>query len=133
MADETALVIRDVIAEGIAPSPDIDLTGRQVPRRHLGMMTFLRVFPACAVQFDQIPGEFWTQDLGDDGYTEAVIACPCGMQPRVEIGCMEICACERAFLYAGTAVLVANSPKAKRPQEPLWQSIARQWSANPTA
>lgn len=104
---------RPEIAAGTLPKElHTDLLGRRQPRRVVAAR-FFEVVPALMGQFAAIPPEFWTQDVGGDGYTEAVIACPCREEPRVEVGCTEQCGCGRFYWYDGRQVSVGNSPKGR--------------------
>lgn len=97
-----------------------------VPRRlHFG--SFCKAVPGLASNFSRkIPPEFWSLD-GES----AVVACPCGEEPVIELGVATFCGgsdwidedrdrdderdgCGRAYLYDGQAVRVAFSP-AKPP------------------
>lgn len=60
---------------------------------------------------DPVPGEFWSLQVDDAGFTVADVACPCGEQPRVEACGMTVCGCERAFVFTGQDVTVVNSQK----------------------
>lgn len=74
-----------------------------------------------------IPGEFWSTDVNDDGYAEAVVACPCHRTPRVEIGRLLECGCGRFFLYIGSEVMVGNSPRGRLAP---WERIVERWRHN---
>lgn len=89
-----------------------DLLDRRQPRR-LVAARFFEAVPGLMRQFGPIPPEFWTQDVNGDGYTEAVVACPCREEPRVEVGCLERCECERFYWYDGRQVSVGNGPKGR--------------------
>jgi hypothetical protein len=101
--------IRPEVKDTITSDPPTDERGMKMPRR-LGALTMLRSIPGLPSQFRSIPDDFFTLDVNEEGYTEAVIACPCGETPTVEIGRLVECACERFFLNMGVRVLVANSP-----------------------
>jgi hypothetical protein len=86
----------------------------RVGRKYLHKMPptrFLSYLPPGAIHV--IPGEFWSEDVNDDGYAEAVIACPCHRTPRVEIGRLSECECGRFFYYVGSEVMVGNSPRRR--------------------
>jgi hypothetical protein len=103
------LILRPHVRDTLTPDPFTDRQGWRHPRR-LGAMTFMRAIPGLASQFKPIPDEFWSNDVNSEGYTAAVIACPCGEEPTVEVGSLAECQCERFFLNLGARVLVANSP-----------------------
>lgn len=130
MSDE--LTVSDQIAEGFthelkryneersrerAETPEA-LANRRAMREPMRKIrpTVLMV-PALAVPFRnggvEIPGEYWSQsDIG-----AAIVACPCRLEPEVELGVPRICDCGRGYLYTGKTVLVAFSPKATLPVE----------------
>lgn len=61
--------------------------------------------PSLSVPFTkEIPGEFWAQTA--EGLAE--VACPCGQAPKLHFAIPARCDCDRAFLYAGKAVFVAE-------------------------
>lgn len=101
----TEIRVRPSVAESY--SRYIDRIGRGHPHK-IPLTTFLQTLPAEAMT--AIPAEFWSTDANDEGYTEAVIACPCRATPRVEVGRMSECTCERYFFFTGTDVYVGNSP-----------------------
>lgn len=94
-----------------------DALGRQQPRV-IGPLTYFTKIPALARAFTEtwktVPGEYWAQD-SVEGVTHAIVACPCGASPKVEIGLLDSCVCGRTFWYAHDAVLVANSPRPEPP------------------
>jgi hypothetical protein len=59
----------------------------------------------------RVPDEFFTLDVEEDGTEVAVVACPCGSEPRVPLARCTACSCERFYLALGKRVLVANSPQ----------------------
>lgn len=67
-------------------------------------------FPGFLAQFKKrVPDEFVSLDRDED--TEemlAVVACPCGGTPKVPVGGIRGCDCERVFVYTGQIVLVAK-------------------------
>jgi hypothetical protein len=112
---DPTLNIRPSIYDGLG-EPSRDRLGRRQPRK-LSVFTFLRAIPGLAVQFRDIPEDFWALDVNDEGYSEAAISCPCGATPRVELGTLQECSCERFFLFVGTKVMVANSPASRQRAE----------------
>lgn len=73
---------------------------------------FEQAVPGFLAQFDrEVPHAFVTQV--DDGVYG--VACPCGQDPRVPVGDVVECRCERFFLATGATVLVANSPAGEPP------------------
>lgn len=123
MVGDTALEIRKRHRESMETDAPVDLLGRR-QLRHRGAATFLRSIPHMMDQLSRIPSEFWALDVNDEGYSEAVVACPCGNTPHIEVGTMEQCSCPRIFFFGGPAVFVANSPKTSVPR---WQQIARSY------
>jgi hypothetical protein len=88
-----------------------DVLGRKVPKP-LGSLGILSAAIACGMPAPKpVPGEFWALDLNDDGYSCAVVSCPCGHTPSVEVGTLEECECERYFFFAGESVQAFNSPQ----------------------
>lgn len=78
-------------------------TVQREPRR-LGFTIMARAVPGLARQFAEppakrVPGEFWQLD-GD----EAVVACPCGVEPRIRIDGVLACTCGRLFVFDGDDV-----------------------------
>jgi hypothetical protein len=66
----------------------------------------------------QVPDSFFALDSEEDGTEVAVVACPCGSEPRVPLSrCVE-CDCERFYLAITGRVLVANSPQDRESTEP---------------
>lgn len=123
-SSDGALTVRPEVLDTFSERRPVDRLNRTIPRR-LGVFGFLRAIPGLWAQFKRIPGEFWAMDVDDDGYSVARVACPCREEPCVEVGTIEICVCERTFLFTGTGVYVANSPKDRQPEIPRWQRIAR--------
>lgn len=115
--DDTPLRARPDVADQIPSKKTRDLLGREQGRR-IGWHWFFRALPGMFAQFSTIPGDFWAQDVNDDGFSEAVVSCPCGETPHIEVGCVEKCVCERWFFFAGPEVLVANSPARQAESQP---------------
>jgi hypothetical protein len=111
-----SVILRPHVQAALESEPYVDEAGWRHPRR-LGMMTFMRSIPGLPSQFRAIPSNFWSEDVNEDGFTEAIISCPCGDEPHVEIGSVVECKCERFFFNAGVKVLVANSPVDQRQGE----------------
>lgn len=79
----------------------------------------------------RVPDEYWALDVNAEGYSVAIVSCPCGMTPQVEVGkVIEPCRryegdlrtwdpetdpleCERAYSFTGSAVYVWNSQRSK--------------------
>lgn len=107
-----AVIWRPSIAAGLAGVGPGRLSG-----------AFLRGIPGLMQQFAEIPGEYWTQGLNADGVTQAVIACPCGRDARVEVGRWAPCdesegGCPRWFMYMHPRVYVAFSPQQRAETQP---------------
>lgn len=73
------------------------------PRR-LGLTVMARAVPGLARQFveppaKRVPGEFWQLDAD-----EAIVACPCGVEPRIRIDGVVECDCARLFAFDGDQV-----------------------------
>lgn len=91
-----------------------DKLGRPQPRI-LGALGILSAGMACGGEAPiTIPGSAWAVDVGEHGASVAVVACPCGVEPHVEIGCVGSCECERYYFFAVDKVLVFNSPVARK-------------------
>lgn len=95
-----------------------DRLGRKIPHR-LDVLSFANGIPGFIERFDvSVPGEFWSQDVDDDGRALAVVACPCGNTPKIIAGRLATCAnegCPRVFAFTGQAVLVSGTPPRERP------------------
>lgn len=115
------LKIRPVVGDGMTRRRDT--LGRQIPRP-LGAVGIITIALQCGMPPPvEIPGEFWSQDVNDDGFSCAVVACPCGEGPQVEVGTVVPCdpswdpdsgvepRCKRYFFFAGDRVVVFGSPK----------------------
>lgn len=91
----------------------VDRIGRQQPRP-IGSFGLLKVAIGAGLPAPiKIPAGAWSQDVNDEGYTEAVVACPCGEVPHVEVGCLKGCDCERFYWFALDEVMVFNSPVSR--------------------
>lgn len=111
---ETEVVWRPERHEAIKPYVD------RLDRQHLHLFNPLKLLEPAALQgvpVDIIPGEYWTLDLDGDGFSVAVVACPCGQTPNVTAGSFAMCRCERAYLFTGADVSVLNSPKGRGSEE----------------
>lgn len=109
--------------ESITP---VDRIGRPVLHQ-IGMLTWFHAIPGLAAQYTTIPEEYWAQDANDEGYTVAVVACPCRREPAPEAGQLVECECHRFYLFTGRSVMVANGPK-QRPK-PRWERIVDDFCA----
>lgn len=111
-----------------------DFLGRRQPRR-IGPLAFMRAIPGLRDQFSEVPPEYWAEDVTAEGmFSCAVVSCPCGQSPSVEIGTLGSCpGCPRIFYYTGRAVLVANSPKTHPRQAPDDSSASGDAGDRPTA
>lgn len=116
------LKIRPVVAASL--TREHDQLGRALPRP-LGAVGIIGMALSCGMPPPvEIPGEFWSQDVNGDGFSCAVVACPCGQEPTVEVGTLVPCdpswdpdsgvepRCKRYFFFAGDRVVVFGSPKA---------------------
>lgn len=115
--EEPRIVFRQQWKE--ANLPMVDTFGR-VQLHSLGLATWVKamVMP-LGIPFEKIPGEFWTLDTDEDGFTTAVVACPCQETPTTNAGTWTTCACERAYAFTGTEVYVINSKSSKaKPEVP---------------
>lgn len=82
---------------------------RLVPSR-LNWVKLSRAVPGLMAQFNtRVPDQFFAFEV-EDGTAVAVIACPCGEEPKVPIGSCTECTCERFYLATATSARVANSP-----------------------
>jgi hypothetical protein len=72
----------------------------------------------------EVPGEMLSADTAEDGTPVWCIPCPCGEQPEVKLGQIEVCGCGRYFANYGEKVKVykpsdeASAEVSKEP-EPL--------------
>jgi hypothetical protein len=107
---DESIVFDPSVVTSFGPDAPTDLIGRRQFRR-LGVMSFMRSIPSFAAQWSRIPADYWQQDLGPDGYTVAVVACPCGEDARVQVGLSLEHACDRFYFFTGDEVRVANSPR----------------------
>lgn len=82
----------------------------QIVPHQMNAVSFMQV-PDLLAQFKEIPGDFWVQDVNDEGDSVALISCPCGHTPEVTTGGLSECTCHRFFLSTGQRVLAANRPK----------------------
>jgi hypothetical protein len=109
---EGAVVFRQHRRE--ADLPKEDLFGRK-QLHGFGLVAIMKVIAGAGVPFEAIPGEFWTPDSDDDGFSLAVIACPCGHTPRVYAGSLIECECVRGYAFTGTEIYVLNPVKPSLP------------------
>jgi len=74
------------------------------------VLTFFNAMPWLLRYFDRkVPDGATFKDT--DGDVEVIeVACPCGETPRVPIGSIEECKCERFYFATPLRVLCANSP-----------------------
>jgi hypothetical protein len=120
MAELRGVVVDDMVM-GSLKRPT-DQLGRQQPRI-LGAFGILSIGIGCGMPAPiQVPGEFWSLDVGENRCSVAVIACPCGSEARCEVGCTHRCGCERLYFFPIDTVVVFNSPKGREidatPAEP---------------
>lgn len=120
---------RQEVYDTLTKAEDPNSITRQRFRLAFNFATFARGIPGYAELFSPIPDEFWTQDVATDGYTTAVVACPCGQEPAVEAGLTLACSCGRIYFFSGRGVLVANSPKRDLKPDPLGAEEAGALSA----
>lgn len=87
-----------------------DRLGRLAPHR-MGGLTYATLAARVGVGVKEVPGDFWSLDVTEDGFPCAVVACPCGMSPQVEpLGPNVPCECERNFFFDGDTVWAFNTP-----------------------
>lgn len=101
-----------------------DRPGQREPRRFtarsfLSHKGLARVFAA----FDkEVPPEFWSEDT-EAANSVAIISCPCGEEPHVQLGRTEFCTgCDRVFWHLGDRIKVAKNPDAKPSEETTEQT-----------
>lgn len=117
-----SLKIHPVVGQSM--TRERDAIGRPQPRP-LGAVGIISVAISCGMPPPvEVPGEFWSQDVNAEGFSCAVVACPCGHEPSVEVGTVVPCdpswdpdsdvepRCKRYFFFAGDRVVVFGSPKA---------------------
>lgn len=108
-----------------------DLLGRKQPRR-LGFPTLASPLMNGGMHPERIPDEYWALDVNDEGFSVAVVSCPCGMTPQIEVGLVIVpcriyegdlrswdpeadpLECQRGYSFTGEAVFVWNSQAAPR-------------------
>lgn len=72
-------------------------------------MTALRSLPGLAEVFDtEVPAAYVAVDLNDEGYSTALITCPCGETHACEVGTTIVADCDRAFYWFGHEVRVGR-------------------------
>lgn len=99
-------LVKPSVREELRPFAD-----RNRPRRH-GAFSLVETFVRGGCPCKVVPENFWTQDVDDQGHPVAVVACPCGEEPRPGLGTYPAeCRCQRWFFYTGTAVFALNSPR----------------------
>lgn len=114
MAELRGGIVIDDMVLGSLQRPT-DQLGRQQPRI-LGAFGILNMAIKCGMAPPlEVPAAFWALDRGENGNSEAVVACPCGVEARVQVGCMKTCECDRRYFFAIESVVVFNSPKGKDP------------------
>lgn len=87
--------------------PPRDATG-MVHFHRFNAITMFRAVPSMINVFNTIvPEDFWTRDE-ESGELIAVVACPCGEEPKVGVAQTAECACGRFFLGMGDEVRVFN-------------------------
>lgn len=95
-----------------------DELGRKQPKTY-GSGGILAFAMRCGLPAPKdVPGEFWSQDVNDDGFSCAVVACPCHESPAIEVGCLAPCSCGRYFYFTGDRVVVWRVPEADRSVDP---------------
>lgn len=127
MSDETPVKVDPRIADSIQR---LDHLGR-IKLHRVGLPGVHGVLFGMTV--DRIPDEFWTLDVGEDGFSVAEVACPCGKTPSVKVGAIAVCVpatsieetrgddmpdCPRGYVFTGEAVYVLNSPKPRDLETP---------------
>lgn len=110
---ERAAAILDRIEERHRREDDIERREERFERsmravqrdpRRLDFAMMARAVPGLAQQFTELPAkpvppEFWQLEVD-----EAVIACPCGVEPHVRIQTISTCECGRMFVFDGDEV-----------------------------
>lgn len=66
-----------------------------------------------------VPPEFWSADVEEDGTTVAIVACPCGHEPRVPELKILACECERFYFHAVESLWALNGPAPPPPDASL--------------
>jgi hypothetical protein len=115
--------------EHIAGVTSHDGLGRKVPAPACRLPVMLEKYAHWGIPVKEIPGGYWTLDVDDDGYTIAIVACPCGDSPQIPAGAGHCCQgdwcradeqrgvpepnyekCPRSYVFTGDSVWVAGSP-----------------------
>ncbi len=69
------------------------------------------IFLAEHMPMIEVPGEFWSEDVAEQGRL-ALVACPCGATPGATLlGRPVSCDCGRVYMFTGRDVLVYGSPQ----------------------
>jgi hypothetical protein len=124
MAAEAPRLRPVIVPEGIVARPEVlkayirerDIHGTPGFRK-IGMSTFAHHVPGFMDQWTTVPPDYWAQGVNDEGFTAATVACPCGVEPEIEVGSTGECDCGRIFWFAFTVLWVANSPAQPAGQE----------------
>jgi len=111
-----------------ASLPTEDLLGRKQPRR-LGLSALAPILMTAGMRPQRIPDEYWSLDVNAEGFSVAIVACPCGMTPSIEAGAPVVpchiyegdlrswdpeadpLECNRAYSFTGMAVFVWNAQR----------------------
>jgi hypothetical protein len=105
-------------AAGLWPPGYEGRPGQRPLRRYSALTTIQAIWPGYIKLFTgQVPEEFWTQaEETSEGERVAVVACPCGEEPKVAQNRTAICPgedCGRVFLLLGEEIRVARFDPAE--------------------
>jgi hypothetical protein len=104
-------------AAGLWPPGYEGRPGQRPMRRFSALSALQAIWPGYARLFTGVvPEEFWTQEEEtSEGERVAVVACPCGAEPKVAQNRTAICPgeCGRVFLLLGETIKVATLDPAE--------------------
>lgn len=126
--DHAAAQLADLpaqLASALRPAPPRLGGSRPDLIKACSWSTVFQRFPWLKSAFQEIPGEFWVADVEDDKTSVAVVACPCGEEPRVAENQSHQCPCGRFYLNAsGESAYVTNTPKEDRWTPEQWAAAS---------
>lgn len=89
-----------------------DALGRKLPTR-FNLVSLNRAVPGLIDQFSKVVPDWFTKpctERTNDGRAMTEIKCPCGESPRVVVGAMKLCTCQRHYAHLGSRILVTGGP-----------------------
>ena len=80
--------------------------------RRFSAITWMKALSGFAQAFTgEVPGDFWSEDVGEDQTRVGVISCMCGATPKVPENGVRACDgedCGRVFMLLGDHIRVAR-------------------------